>query len=739
MKNLFRPLKEYLPLIKTFASAAAVFLLAKFVAPYFIFPGSSYLEIHTTLELFSVFVALATFAVSWFSYPESKDNNVLILGIGFLSFGLIDYFHTMTYKGMPSLLLLPSSPEKATLFWIIGRLTEACTFLLTAISEKLKPIKINRVLALACSVVWSTAVLLTVSYYPHLLPPMYISGVGLTATKITLEYVVIALNLITLFLLIRRQTSNDLLFVKALLVSIFSELSFTLYISVYDSYNFLGHIYRIITYSLFFQSVFITSVKGPYLEMQYILKSLPLPVLTFSRTGHVQFSNQAFSDFSGYNARELEGLHFTALAGKLFSKEDLPLLRAGNALSSKKITVDHRLHLQHKNGETKPIMVEHYPLLRSGKRQDGILSIFYDLQDKIKLHTFQQRFNFIVDAMQSGLLAVDNSLTITAFNKAAERILGLKAEQVLERNFKDIFPPQSALYILADTFATGTEYKNYPVGIAEANLELDVETSLVKDDIGNTIGAMIIFNDVTALRRLQGKMHRLEKLKLIGEMAACTAHEIKNPLTTIKGFTQVLQKKCDELALHAEKEFASIILSEVDRLNKLLQDYLLLAKQPQEELSEVSLPELLEVIYKMIKAEAVQHNVKVIKKVSDVLPPVSGNPEQLKQVFLNLGFNGLQSMLKEGGTLTISANLTGDFIEIAFHDTGCGIPCQNIPKLFEPFYTTKENGTGLGLPISLKIVQEHGGEIKVESEVGKGSSFKVLLPVTYPKAERLVN
>jgi signal transduction histidine kinase len=236
-------------------------------------------------------------------------------------------------------------------------------------------------------------------------------------------------------------------------------------------------------------------------------------------------------------------------------------------------------------------------------------------------------------------------------------------------------------------------------------------------------------------------------------MAAGLAHEIRNPLGSIKGAAQLLQPG----AAHPPdntREFLDIIVEEVNRLNKIVSQFLDYARPYRGEQRPLEVNDVVKKTLALLNKEQGGHNVEIVTSYADGLPPVRADAEQLLQVFLNLSLNALQAMA-QGGRLLVSTSLrratrrgaAAAFFEVRFRDTGVGIPPGDQRNLFIPFFTTKEKGTGLGLPISQRIIENHGGTIEVRSQPGEGATFTVLLPIesdayaayaafTEPKSEK---
>jgi two-component system, NtrC family, sensor histidine kinase HydH len=236
--------------------------------------------------------------------------------------------------------------------------------------------------------------------------------------------------------------------------------------------------------------------------------------------------------------------------------------------------------------------------------------------------------------------------------------------------------------------------------------------------------------------RVYERMKERDRLAALGEMAAGLAHEIRNPLGAIKGAAQLLTDPSGKpVATQDVPEFLSIIVEEVNRLNRVVTQFLDYARPYKGDAAEIDVNEVVRKTMHLVEAQDELRKVTFAVQLSEDLPRVRGDAEQLRQVFLNLGLNAVQAM-HDGGALTVTTarrgvrrrGETGTMIEVRFHDTGPGIAREHMKNLFIPFFTTKEKGTGLGLPISQRIVTQHGGTIEVRSEPRKGTTFTVCLP-----------
>lgn len=230
--------------------------------------------------------------------------------------------------------------------------------------------------------------------------------------------------------------------------------------------------------------------------------------------------------------------------------------------------------------------------------------------------------------------------------------------------------------------------------------------------------------DITKRKEAESILQNSEKNAVIGKLAAGIAHEIRNPLTSLRGFLQ-LMKESNEVN-HTN---LTIMFSEIDRINTIVGDLLLLAKPKDRSFQETNLTQILEEILHLLQPEAMLKKTQFERHLDLDAATIYCDVNQLKQVFINIIKNGIEAM-EEGGTLTVSVvKHSRKCVHIKFADQGCGIHPDQLAKLGEPFYTTKENGTGLGLMVSKKIIQDHGGKLRIESELGKGTMITIKLPV----------
>ncbi len=333
-----------------------------------------------------------------------------------------------------------------------------------------------------------------------------------------------------------------------------------------------------------------------------------------------------------------------------------------------------------------------------------------------------ERFNVkVIESLPSGLFTTDIEGRVIVFNKAAEKILGISQEGVIGHNIALAIPS------LAFPFITGRHEETLQLPNQETKI-IGITVSLLKDHAGNETGYIGVFQDLTQLKKLEADMKNREKWAVIGELSANIAHEIRNPLASLRGSIEMLKEgKIPER--HREK-LMEIALAEMQRLNNIVSDFLTYSRPRPLELQNVDLHGLLGDTLSLLENTGQEGQDIRIRKAFNGPLPVRLDPLSIRQVFWNLGTNAVEAMDK-GGILTVSTQDFPDRISIVFSDTGPGISPENLSRIFYPFYTTKERGTGLGLAIAYRIVEEHKGRLSVDSTSDIGTTFEIVLPKAY--------
>lgn len=351
------------------------------------------------------------------------------------------------------------------------------------------------------------------------------------------------------------------------------------------------------------------------------------------------------------------------------------------------------------------------------------------LEEKDKVSNY---LNNILESMSGGVLVVDLKGRITLFNQAAEEITGQRQEEVVGRTYAEVIGLDAGREnSVMHSLEAGLSLSNREKELRRADggsISLGFSTSPVRDKAGRVLGAVEVFNDLTEVKALEAQVQRMHTLAALGEMAATVAHEIRNPLGGIAGFAALLERDLEKE--DPRRRLVQKITEGVARLNRIVTSLLSYTRPLNLNTHPVNLPSLVEEVaaFWEIDLERARRQVQVERRfpADDLVCAI--DPEQFQQVILNLMQNATQAM-PEGGKLCLEIETVDRHALLHVRDQGIGMEESVLEKLFTPFFTTKEDGTGLGLVTSKKIVEAHGGQIRVDSAPDAGTTFTVSLPL----------
>jgi two-component system sensor histidine kinase HydH len=333
----------------------------------------------------------------------------------------------------------------------------------------------------------------------------------------------------------------------------------------------------------------------------------------------------------------------------------------------------------------------------------------------------------LVENLPMGILAIGIDGKITSFNQAAETLLKYSAEEAVGKEAGTVLP--ESLRVLVDELDSGDQMLSRAVDCTRSDgktVPLEVTATILRGDEGDSLGDVLLFRDLTEIRKLRREVERSQRLASLGRLAAGIAHEIRNPLSSIKGFATYFRQRYKDVP--EDQETAEIMVQEVDRLNRVIGELLEFARPMDMQLRKTVIRDLIGSSLKMVEAQALEKNIEIKTNIAPEIDTVLLDPDRMNQIFLNLYLNAIQAM-DEGGVLTSDLSRDGvKEIKIVISDTGKGIARKDLGKVFDPYYTTKPSGTGLGLAIVHRIVEAHQGDIKVESKQGKGTTVTIILP-----------
>jgi len=340
----------------------------------------------------------------------------------------------------------------------------------------------------------------------------------------------------------------------------------------------------------------------------------------------------------------------------------------------------------------------------------------------------------LVENMPIGLLAVDGDKNIASVNPTAESILKISEDSVSGQNARQTLPAELWTLLEALDGEIDVVEREIECPISKgAPVPLDVNASLLHDEDGSFLGYLFLIKDLSEVRALRKEIARTQRLASVGRLAAGVAHEVRNPLSSIKGFATYFKERYRDIP--EDQQISTIMIQEVDRLNKVVGQLLDFARPVTVSKKTMAIQPFIRDSLKLVERQAAEKNITVLTRFSSDIDTVSLDPDRMSQVLLNLYLNAVESM-DAGGKIIVSTatNAEKKGLEIEIADTGIGIGQEDIAHIFDPYFTTKPSGTGLGLAIANNIMEAHGGNIKVEGRLGQGTTVTLYLPVSETQA-----
>lgn len=358
------------------------------------------------------------------------------------------------------------------------------------------------------------------------------------------------------------------------------------------------------------------------------------------------------------------------------------------------------------------------------------------VQDITERHKMQQLLEETIDRYTSlkkynpdGIISLDKQGYIVSANPAAQTISGYSAQELTQLHFTELLHPD-------DMEGAAAWYKQYLQGEMNEREDLSIMHKdgryinllitpapiIVRHQL---VGCYIVVKDITEQKKTDELLRQSEKLSVVGQLAAGVAHEIRNPLTALKGFVKLMM-----YSEHSFPKYLAIMKEELERIELIVSELLMLSKPQTTYLRCMNLKEVLEEVQALIGTQAIMKNIDIQLEAEGDLFPVYCDPNQIKQIFINFIKNGIEAMNQEGVIRIHISDAPHHFVRVKIIDQGCGIPEDKLPRLGEPFFTTKEGGTGLGLMVSQKIIEHHGGTMSIRSQVNVGTTVEVSFPTS---------
>lgn len=364
----------------------------------------------------------------------------------------------------------------------------------------------------------------------------------------------------------------------------------------------------------------------------------------------------------------------------------------------------------------------------------------------------QNHLSNILESLTTAVLVIDLKRCLTTMNRAAEDLMGISSIEAKGKDLSTLFLPHLSDPQILEQFDRFMERDHQEWELQwrsqdESRLQIRLIASKMMDPYGAEIGQILLLNDVTTIRRLEDQLNRTNRMAAMGELAVNVAHEVRNPLGSIELIASLLKKELE----HDEERarLADHVIVSVKNIDHIISNLLTFTRSPRPDLVEIPLHHLLEETLEFVKSPLQYARISVSKDFERMEPKILGDGELLEQSFINVMLNAMQAM-EGGGVMEIFTRIkngsssksaprtvpsgNGDsgrtrWVDVGFRDSGSGIPKQHLPRIFNPFFTTKERGAGLGLAIIHNIVEAHGGILHVDSIAGKGTLVTISLPL----------
>ncbi len=334
----------------------------------------------------------------------------------------------------------------------------------------------------------------------------------------------------------------------------------------------------------------------------------------------------------------------------------------------------------------------------------------------------------LVENMPIGLVGLDSEKRIASFNYIAEKVFNLSHETVIGEPAMDVLPYEILVLIENSRIEDGIVEKEIHIHAGQGDtIPLEVSATRLNDDYDNFLGYVILFKDLSEIKALKQIVSRNQRLVSVGRLAAGVAHEIRNPLSSIKGFATYFKERYETVP--QDQQIADIMIQEVDRLNRVVGQLLEFARPVALSGKKTDIKALVDASLKLVENTAREKGIAIETDFSGEISRRVIDPDRINQVLLNLFLNAIESMGQAGVlSVSLSGNTRKNCMKISVSDTGKGISEKDLPHIFDPYFTTKPSGTGIGLAIVHNIVEAHNGNITVNSKVGEGTEFIITLP-----------
>lgn len=728
MVNVNKLIKQNIPVVLLFTLSILVIMSGDF------FKQSLHDQVffHTVLQIIGVVVCVSISLLGLNTFYDTTSKTFLWLSFIFIAIGILDFFHFITYLRMPFFISERLLEDSAS-YWIAARSTTSIGLVYLSLSEEDRKTSVKKKSILTFYAFFYLIAMIAIIYLFEKDIPKLMMNNG-DPSNIAIKYFNSFLILLAIMIFYKKyqqtKLTSELELVVASILLLLSEISLTIYHDVVIGYLFklFGYIYILKAY--FFSRLNVTLLQKQVEEkhMQGLIQSFfehthdSITILDVN--GRVLAVNAGFEKLYGWKEDEVKGRLVRDLmpdsGGDInnivqevaFGKSFYAYEATRQRKDGREITINMTVSpIKNKFGKIVQMATISRDITGQREAEKKLLKKELELKDTIRrqqgiIFKFKKQNNLFIHTLCDGQLLYE---------------LNNRPEQIINKDLSE-FQSEQVSEFMRDYYEQAWQGNDitFEVMLRERICVITLRPIKREEEVIEVIGSCI---DITQLKKTEELLQKSEKLAVVGELAAGLAHEIRNPLTTLKGFTQLIESQNG----HANKTYTNLMLSELERIEMITNEFMAVAKPQVIKFQEHDLIALTKQVVSFSAAQALLKNVDIIEHFDDINATLICEGNQIKQVLINLIKNAIEAM-PNGGKLEISVEQVENGLQVKIKDSGIGIPEEILPKLGEPFYTLKEKGTGLGLMVSFRIIESHKGTISFESEENEGTTVIITLP-----------